>query len=287
MSGGCPVCCEPMSAREPHVCSGVEPEPVHVRCDERAPDCSCPECTLVGAALDAVRPNAPHVPRPADAPPRRNGGIVCDMDRGPCACGAWHVGPGPAVDHARGREADPEAFDGARLYALATMRHPRVHAVPLLPTDPALEARADALLARYEPGAGRRLADRLHLAAPLLDCVGGLVEAADEIARLQRVERERDELRETIAHAIEQNRAAVAARDEATARVAELEREGLELREAVRAYLASDGTYGPRDVAGSIAARTRIRTLLAAKATEDEQARALLAGRGEGGDDGE
>jgi hypothetical protein len=196
-------------------------------------------------------------------------------------------------------ECRPDPVTGEALYYIAPPGEPpppterlwttpaRVHAVPLLPTDPAFEARADALLARYEPGAGRRLADRLHLAAPLLDCVGGLVEAADEIARLQRVERERDELRETIAHAIEQNRAAVAARDEATARVAELEREGLELREAVRAYLASDGTYGPRDVAGSIAARTRIRTLLAAKATEDEQARALLAGRGEGGDDGE
>ena len=32
-----------------------------------------------------------HVPRPADAPPRFNGGERCDMDVGPCACGAWHT----------------------------------------------------------------------------------------------------------------------------------------------------------------------------------------------------
>lgn len=28
--------------------------------------------------------------RPANAPARYNGGILCDMDVGPCACGAWH-----------------------------------------------------------------------------------------------------------------------------------------------------------------------------------------------------
>ena len=30
------------------------------------------------------------VPRPVDAPPKWNGGVLCDMDNGPCACGAWH-----------------------------------------------------------------------------------------------------------------------------------------------------------------------------------------------------
>src|SRR3990172_8769134 len=30
------------------------------------------------------------VPRPVDAPPKYNGGTLCDMDTGPCACGAWH-----------------------------------------------------------------------------------------------------------------------------------------------------------------------------------------------------
>jgi len=28
--------------------------------------------------------------RPEGAPPRYNGGTLCDMDVGPCACGAWH-----------------------------------------------------------------------------------------------------------------------------------------------------------------------------------------------------
>ncbi len=31
-------------------------------------------------------------PRPANAPPLYNGGVRCDMDEGPCACGAWHHG---------------------------------------------------------------------------------------------------------------------------------------------------------------------------------------------------
>lgn len=27
-----------------------------------------------------------------DAPMGRNGGVACDVRRGPCACGAWHFG---------------------------------------------------------------------------------------------------------------------------------------------------------------------------------------------------
>lgn len=30
------------------------------------------------------------MPRAAGASPRYNGGTLCDMGRGPCACGAWH-----------------------------------------------------------------------------------------------------------------------------------------------------------------------------------------------------
>ena len=32
------------------------------------------------------------IPWPADREPRTNGGITCDMLRGPCACGAMHRG---------------------------------------------------------------------------------------------------------------------------------------------------------------------------------------------------
>lgn len=31
------------------------------------------------------------IPRPDIAPIKKNGGIICDMDEGPCACGAWHI----------------------------------------------------------------------------------------------------------------------------------------------------------------------------------------------------
>lgn len=48
------------------------------------------------AGRDASAPTPPTVaarglvPLPAGAPFGTNGGVVCDMRTGPCACGAWH-----------------------------------------------------------------------------------------------------------------------------------------------------------------------------------------------------
>ncbi len=42
------------------------------------------------AGYDRIEWGKGMVPRPADAPPKYNGGVRCDMDRGPCACGARH-----------------------------------------------------------------------------------------------------------------------------------------------------------------------------------------------------
>lgn len=49
---------------------------------------------LAGMANDANdrEPRTSFVPYPADRPPRWNGGSLCDMWIGPCACGAWHNG---------------------------------------------------------------------------------------------------------------------------------------------------------------------------------------------------
>lgn len=37
-------------------------------------------------------------PYPKDKPPRHNGGVLCDMWKGPCACGAWHDGDNDVLE---------------------------------------------------------------------------------------------------------------------------------------------------------------------------------------------
>lgn len=40
--------------------------------------------------LDAIPDDRQMVPYPDWMPEQRNAGVLCDMLRGPCACGAWH-----------------------------------------------------------------------------------------------------------------------------------------------------------------------------------------------------
>lgn len=61
--------------------------------DRSCGNCGRYECNGCDSAVTPLMPirDIGTVPRPADAPPKYNGsGTPCDMDEGPCSCGARH-----------------------------------------------------------------------------------------------------------------------------------------------------------------------------------------------------
>lgn len=67
--------------------------------ERRSPGCRDEIIAWLEASKTRVQPAPPELlekldnrlrPRPESAPPKFNGGIQCDMDVGPCGCGAWH-----------------------------------------------------------------------------------------------------------------------------------------------------------------------------------------------------
>ena len=91
----CPLCL----AQTPHHTNATHsiggPEGRHPRYDLHVSEggglaeCAAGDLWLAWERARRQRDNG-MVPRAADAPPKYNGGTLCDMDTGPCACGAWH-----------------------------------------------------------------------------------------------------------------------------------------------------------------------------------------------------